>query len=139
MSDKDLYSDKMTLIIRYSDVVNLEVSYRTLSLVCMVILMLHSLTLWLHLTMSVQIDKIFGVYDNHLAMNKFLAGDFFSIADLNHLPRTAQVFGIEDANFKRLKSSRPNVERWWADISGRPSWETIVKAQKKAREVAVPQ
>lgn len=73
--------------------------------------------------MYVQIDKLFDVYDNHLAANRFLAGDFFSIADLNHLPRTAQVFGIEEGN--RLKSSRSNVERWWKEISGRPSWVSI--------------
>lgn len=71
-------------------------------------------------------DKVLDVHDNHLAINKFLASKFFSIADLNHLPNlTAQMFGLEEKTIKRLKSLRPNIERWWADISKRPSWVKI--------------
>ncbi|KAL6306944.1 glutathione transferase [Sparassis latifolia] len=59
------------------------------------------------------------VYDVILSKSKYLAGDL-TLADLFHVPygpalKLAGVDVLEDP-------SRPNVLRWWKEISSRPSW-----------------
>ncbi|THV03624.1 glutathione S-transferase-like protein [Dendrothele bispora CBS 962.96] len=62
------------------------------------------------------------VYDRILSKQKYLAGDVLTIADLFHLP-----FGMvitEGAKYDGLLK-RPNVARWWKDISSRPAWQAV--------------
>jgi glutathione S-transferase len=61
--------------------------------------------------------EMLSIMDEHLASNKFLCGDAYSIADIT---------GLVAMDFMRpAKITRPetltNVARWYADISGRPS------------------
>jgi len=58
-----------------------------------------------------------------LGKQKFLAGDKITLADLFTLPygsllKAANVDILEDPK-------RPNVLRWWKEISARPSWEAV--------------
>ncbi|EJT99362.1 glutathione S-transferase C-terminal-like protein [Dacryopinax primogenitus] len=61
-------------------------------------------------------------YERILDRQKFLAGEALTLADLFHLP-------VGTAVLKRLNivwyDGFPSVERWWKDISSRPSWKEI--------------
>ncbi|KAH9922404.1 glutathione S-transferase [Fomitopsis serialis] len=62
-------------------------------------------------------------YEVLLAKNRYLAGDEVTLADLFHLP-----FGntLGSMGYDLLTtSSRPNVSRWWKDISSRPAWQAV--------------
>jgi len=70
-------------------------------------------------TLNAKLD----VYDKILSKQKYLAGDEITLADLSHisvgsaLPKTG-VNPLED-------EKRPNVLRWWKDITSRPSWQAV--------------
>lgn len=68
-------------------------------------------------------EKVLDIYDAHLAKSKYLAGDFFSLADLSHLPYTNYLIAL--AKKGDLIESRPHVKAWWADISSRPAWKKV--------------
>ncbi|KAF9223930.1 glutathione S-transferase-like protein [Gyrodon lividus] len=63
------------------------------------------------------------VYEVILGKQKYLAGDYVTLADLFHLPFGTMLEGpgLEYEVFKK----RPNVSRWWNDISNRPSWLAV--------------
>jgi glutathione S-transferase len=71
-----------------------------------------------------EMAKLLDVYEAHLAKSKYLAGDFFSLADLGHLPGTQALVnsGKKGAPF----AARPHVNAWWEDISSRPSFKKII-------------
>jgi glutathione S-transferase len=77
-----------------------------------------------------KLEAVLDVYEAQLAARPFLAGHFFSLADLSHLPRTAAFVSLPaDPSLPdhrllehRLLGGRPNVNAWWARISSRPSW-----------------
>ncbi|KAG9085046.1 hypothetical protein FRC06_003757, partial [Ceratobasidium sp. 370] len=58
-------------------------------------------------------------YERILSKTKYLAGDTFTLADLFHLPYGAMVHNLEPSLF----DSKPNVKRWWDDISSREAWK----------------
>lgn len=62
-------------------------------------------------------------YEVLLGRQKYLAGDEVSIVDLFHLPYGA-LLKIQNIDF--LESDKyPNVKKWWAEISSRPSWQKV--------------
>ncbi|KAG2074852.1 glutathione S-transferase [Suillus decipiens] len=61
-------------------------------------------------------------YDVILSQQKYLAGDSVTLADLAHLPYGTAFYG---AGFSEEFDSRPNVARWWKDISNRPAWLAV--------------
>ncbi|TCD71610.1 hypothetical protein EIP91_007357 [Steccherinum ochraceum] len=72
------------------------------------------------------LEKTLDVYENVLKKQKYLAGDSITLADLFHLPLGTLL--IESAQFDILTiDQRPNVQRWWKDMSSRPAWD-VVKA-----------
>ncbi|KAI0298227.1 glutathione S-transferase [Russula brevipes] len=58
----------------------------------------------------------------HLPSSKYLAGDEVTLADLFHLPYGSIIF--DQFGYGGL-DKRPNVERWWKDISSRPAWRAV--------------
>ncbi|OCB86175.1 glutathione S-transferase [Sanghuangporus baumii] len=61
-------------------------------------------------------------YEVILSKRKYLAGDTITLADLFHLPYGTMIterLGIDALN------SKPNVARWWKDITSRPSWQAV--------------
>jgi len=62
------------------------------------------------------------VYEVILGKQKYLAGNEVTLADLFHLPYGALI--TDHAGVKGLTAT-PNVARWWADISSRPSWNAV--------------
>eukprot|EP01116_Phalansterium_solitarium_P020175 TRINITY_DN587_c0_g1_i10.p1 TRINITY_DN587_c0_g1~~TRINITY_DN587_c0_g1_i10.p1 ORF type:complete len:152 (-),score=57.70 TRINITY_DN587_c0_g1_i10:193-648(-) len=71
-------------------------------------------------TKFARLQQVLDVYDKHLATHKYLAGDY-SLADVSHLPYTDFYYKL-GGQFQASIDSRPNVARWWKDISSRPEW-----------------
>ncbi|KAL3684816.1 hypothetical protein R1sor_002838 [Riccia sorocarpa] len=67
-----------------------------------------------------KLEKVLDVYEGVLSQSKYLAGDFFSLADLSHLPFTQYL--INDAKRGDIFDKRPHVKEWWKSISTRPTW-----------------
>ncbi|KAF9244438.1 glutathione S-transferase [Melanogaster broomeanus] len=61
-------------------------------------------------------------YEVILGKQKYLAGETLTLADLQHLPlgRLLCTAGLAD-----VFSSRPNVARWWNELTNRPAWNTM--------------
>ncbi|KAA1475510.1 glutathione S-transferase-like protein [Dentipellis sp. KUC8613] len=72
---------------------------------------------WLLTTLEAKLDA----YDKILSKQKYLAGDEITLADLFHLPYGAMLIQLGQDVF----SPRPNVSRWWNEISSRPSWQAV--------------
>ena len=76
-----------------------------------------------------KLEKVLDVYEEHLSKNKYLAGDFFSMADLSHLPLTDYLVNV--AKRGEGVTSRKHVNAWWEDMSSRPAWKKVVELQPK--------
>ncbi|KAJ3514269.1 hypothetical protein NLJ89_g2468 [Agrocybe chaxingu] len=61
------------------------------------------------------------VYDKILSRQKYVAGNELTLADLYHLPY-ASLLGAAGID---LLEKRPNVLRWYKEISARPSWQAV--------------
>jgi len=68
-----------------------------------------------------KLEKVLDIYEERLSKSKYLAGDFFSLADLQHLPCTHYL--VNACGKGDLISSRKHVNAWWEDISSRPTWK----------------
>ncbi|XP_077225497.1 glutathione S-transferase F13-like [Tasmannia lanceolata] len=65
-----------------------------------------------------KLAKVLDVYEERLSKSKYLAGDFYSLADLHHVPYTYYMMKTPKAS---LINSRPHVKAWWEDIMSRPA------------------
>jgi glutathione S-transferase len=72
-----------------------------------------------------KLGKILDVYEAQLTHHKYLAGDFFSLADLSHIPATDKLVNV--AKKGELFTSRKHLDAWWEDISSRPSWQKVLQ------------
>ncbi|XP_010904820.1 probable glutathione S-transferase GSTF1 [Elaeis guineensis] len=77
-----------------------------------------------------KLGKVLDVYEDHLSKTKYLAGDFFSLADLSHLPYTHYFMATPYAS---LFESRPHVQAWWQDLSSRPAVRKTAAAMPTSR------
>jgi glutathione S-transferase len=73
-----------------------------------------------------KLGKVLDVYEARLTKSKNLAGDFFSLADLAHIPtlNVLSTLNLED----EVMEGRPHVKSWWEDISSRPAWKKVSAA-----------
>ncbi|CAI0403408.1 unnamed protein product [Linum tenue] len=76
-----------------------------------------------------KLGKVLDVYEQRLSESKYLAGDFFSLADLSHLPFTQYLVGPIGKEY--MIRSRKHVSAWWDDISGRDSWKRVLELESK--------
>ncbi|KJA19819.1 hypothetical protein HYPSUDRAFT_189591 [Hypholoma sublateritium FD-334 SS-4] len=60
-------------------------------------------------------------YEIILSKQKYIAGDEITLVDLFHIPFGSSLVTIVPDVFEK----RPNVSRWWNDISSRPSWQSV--------------
>lgn len=72
--------------------------------------------------LTAQLNAKLDGYERILAKSKYLAGDNVTLADLFHLP---YAYMLENACKSDILQKRPNVARWWNDISSRPSWQAV--------------
>ncbi|KAI3709876.1 hypothetical protein L2E82_39644 [Cichorium intybus] len=71
-----------------------------------------------------KLGKVLDIYEDRLSKSKYLAGDFFSLADLSHLPFTHYLVGPVGKEY--MIKERKHVSAWWDDISSRPSWKKVL-------------
>jgi len=62
-----------------------------------------------------KLGKVLDIYEERLSKTKYLAGDFFSLADLSHLPLTH--FLMNQMKKEYMVRERKHVSAWWDDIS----------------------
>ncbi|KAK8711874.1 hypothetical protein V6N13_147134 [Hibiscus sabdariffa] len=72
-----------------------------------------------------KLSRVLDIYEERLSKSKYLAGDFFSLADLSHLPFTQYLVGPIGKEY--MITSRKHVNAWWNDISSRPSWQKVLQ------------
>ncbi|EJD54317.1 glutathione S-transferase [Auricularia subglabra TFB-10046 SS5] len=72
--------------------------------------------------LTAQLNGKLDGYERILSKSKYLAGDHVTLADLFHLP---YAYMLENACKSDILQQRPNVARWWKDISSRPSWQAV--------------
>lgn len=65
-----------------------------------------------------KLGKVLDVYEERLSKCKYLGGDFYTMADLNHVPFLLYFMKTPKAS---IVTSRPHVNAWWNDISARPA------------------
>ncbi|KAH9706013.1 glutathione S-transferase F9 [Citrus sinensis] len=75
-----------------------------------------------------KLGKTLDVYEERLSKSKYLAGDFFSLADLSHIPFTHYLVG--PMGRQHMIRDRKHVSAWWDDISNRPSWKKVLELCK---------
>ncbi|OSX62329.1 hypothetical protein POSPLADRAFT_1040015 [Postia placenta MAD-698-R-SB12] len=69
-----------------------------------------------------QLGAKLDVYEVILSKTKYLAGEEVSLADLFHIPY-GSMLGMMRIDLG--SETRPNVARWWKDITSRPSWVSV--------------
>ncbi|KAL5983820.1 hypothetical protein ACLOJK_017915 [Asimina triloba] len=75
-------------------------------------------------TSSEKLEKVLDVYEERLSKTLYLAGDFYSLADLNHFPYIRYLMKTAKAH---VISSRPNVNAWWERIASRPATKKVIQ------------
>ncbi|KAL3531444.1 hypothetical protein ACH5RR_010766 [Cinchona calisaya] len=75
-----------------------------------------------------KLGPVLDVYEARLSQSKYLGGDCFTLADLNHTPAINYLMGTR---IKKLFDARPHVSAWCADIVARPAWAKVLALQKQ--------
>jgi len=86
-----------------------------------------------------KLEAKLDAYEVLLAKYKYLGGDELTLADIFHLPygskSTLQLRpGAPHVNLEDPK--RPNVARWWKDITSLPAWKEV-QAEEQAAAAAL--
>ncbi|KZV66911.1 thioredoxin-like protein [Peniophora sp. CONT] len=64
-------------------------------------------------------------YEKLLSKQKYLAGDEITLADLYHLTYGALLPKLGFTTLETGANGKPNVARWWKDITSRPAWLAV--------------
>ncbi|XP_020206649.1 glutathione S-transferase F9 [Cajanus cajan] len=72
--------------------------------------------------------QVLNIYEERLSKSKYLAGDFFSLADISHIPFLDYI--VNNMGKGYLVKERKNVSAWWDDISNRPSWKKVLQSYR---------
>ncbi|KAL0907887.1 hypothetical protein M5K25_022338 [Dendrobium thyrsiflorum] len=84
-----------------------------------------------------KLEKVLNLYEKRLGESDFLAANYFTIADLYHLPNTYYL--QSSVEYGHLFKERKNVSRWWKSISERKSWKEVVeKFEEEGLQFYVP-
>lgn len=78
---------------------------------------------------SAKLNAHLNIIDGMLAKLKFMAGDVYTLADINFMPTMHVLFTIGEGE---MITSRPNLARWWAEASGREAWKKTVAPMDQA-------
>ncbi|XP_066367780.1 glutathione S-transferase 1-like [Miscanthus floridulus] len=74
-----------------------------------------------------KLKKVLEVYEARLAKHKYLAGDFLSLADLNHVSVTLCLLATPHAS---VFDAYPHVKAWWDGLMPRPSVQKVAALMK---------
>jgi len=70
-----------------------------------------------------KLEKFFDRVEAQLSKTKYLAGDFYSMADLNISPSLLRVMTLQPA----LITTRKHVKAWYTDITSRPMFKKMLE------------
>ncbi|XVF38705.1 hypothetical protein REPUB_Repub20aG0124700 [Reevesia pubescens] len=76
-------------------------------------------------TETEKLENVLDVYEERLSKSKYLAGDFYSMADLHHIPYLVYFMRFARSS---IITSRRHVSAWWKDISSRPATVKVVES-----------
>ncbi|XP_045089163.1 glutathione S-transferase 1-like [Aegilops tauschii subsp. strangulata] len=65
-----------------------------------------------------KLKKVLEVYQSRLSSSRYLAGDFISLADLNHVS-TMLCLGV--TTYRSVLDAYPRVRAWWDGLRARPA------------------
>lgn len=71
-----------------------------------------------------RLEKFFDRVEDQLSKNKYLAGNFYSMADLNISPSLLRVMILQP----ELITTRKHVQAWYNDITSRPMFKKMLEA-----------
>lgn len=74
-----------------------------------------------------KLEKVFEVYEQRLKNCKYLGGDHYTLADLNHIPYLVYFMRTPHAT---VLTSRSRLKVWWDDISSRPASIKVMEGLK---------
>ncbi|KAK4775569.1 hypothetical protein SAY87_023530 [Trapa incisa] len=74
-----------------------------------------------------KLRMVLDVYEERLGKTKYLAGDFFSLADLHHMPF---LFYFMKTPWSSVVDERAKVKAWWEDISSRDAFKKVAEGMK---------
>ncbi|CAK7333157.1 unnamed protein product [Dovyalis caffra] len=69
-------------------------------------------------TETEKLGKILDVYEERLSKSKYLAGDYYTMVDMNHIPYLVYFMKTPYAT---VVTSRPHVSAWWKNVLSRPA------------------
>ena len=72
-----------------------------------------------------------NVLDSILAGREYMAGNTYTIADVNYIPTINMFFICQDQD---LIDERPNLKRWWENVSCREASKTALQRLNGAWE-----
>ncbi|CAM6073665.1 unnamed protein product [Sphagnum tenellum] len=72
-----------------------------------------------------KLGKVLDFYDPHLSQNRYLAGDYYSLADLLHTPFLVLLKNVTG----ELITSRQNVAAWCDDLASRTAFKNILESK----------
>lgn len=72
-----------------------------------------------------KLDEVLTIYEERLSKSKYLAGDFFSLADMSHIPFIDYL--VNNTGKEHLINKRKHVSGWWDDIRNRASWKKVLE------------
>ncbi|KAI4305956.1 hypothetical protein L6164_029281 [Bauhinia variegata] len=75
-----------------------------------------------------KLESVLNIYEERLSKSKYLAGDFFSLADISHLPFLDYLVNYMGKEY--MVKDRKHVSGWWGDISSKPSWKKVIQLYK---------
>ncbi|KAJ7325380.1 glutathione S-transferase [Mycena albidolilacea] len=70
-----------------------------------------------------ELSAVLDVYEVILGKQKFLGGDEYSLADLFHFGSAPRL--VENGIDIMTSKGRPNVTRWWNELTARPAWAKL--------------
>ena len=68
-----------------------------------------------------------------MSLIPYMGGDEYSLVDISYMPSMHVVSKCVD-----VFAGRPNLQRWWADVTGREAWKKVVLPLNDAYSQAVP-
>lgn len=74
-----------------------------------------------------KLGTVLDVYEERLGKTKYLGGDFFSLADLHHMP---YIFYFMKTPWASVVNERAKVKAWWDDISSREAFKKVAEGMK---------
>ena len=79
-------------------------------------------------------DRLYGVMNDRLEANRYLAGEEYSIADMATWPWVSR-YEWQEIDFADF----PNVRRWYVELAGRPAVQRGYHVPKRTNEIPIPE